>query len=417
MKNFDLFNSVKLLKLTVENKNFLELFKKTKNCFTRTRKMPFYDIIYFIISSGRRSVQYELDEYLSQKGVITISRQGFAKSRENIKPEAIKYLNEQIVAGFEKEDETISTLHNYRLFAVDGSIIDLPENQKLRETFGFSSGSNNKTFCKGKAMLCYDVLNHICPYGELISYFESEKTHMEKISDYFSEISSYKNTIFVLDRGYKSIHLLNYLEKNNQKFVLRVDSNFHKKAIEAPIKEQKVTLKKKSTAVDVRVLKFTLPSGEEEILISNLPDEFTYDEITSIYASRWSVETAFHYIKNGTMLENFTGESETAVLQDFYTSVLLMTFTGIAYREQDDILKNKQTTKYRYKPNTTYLIRYIKVNFIKMLNSNTRITKAFRQLFLYKNIYKYAYAQVDRINSQRPDLKATKRKTHPKSKL
>ncbi len=417
MKKFDIFNAVKLMQLIVTRKDFLMKYKKSKNCFTRVRKMPFSDIIYFMISSARRSVQYELDQYLSQKGGVTISRQGFAKSRENIKPEAIKYISEQIVSAFEKEDEQISTLHDYRVFAVDCSIIDLPENEKLRETFGFSSGSNNQTFAKGKAMICYDVFNHICPYGELISYFESEQAHMKTISDYFLNNLEYKNTVFVLDRGYKSIDLLDYLQKNNQKFILRVDSNFHKKNIEAPVQEQKVTLKKKKIAVDVRVLKLTLSTGKEEILVSNLPDNFTYDEITSLYAKRWGVETAYHYIKNSMLLENFTGESVTAVMQDFYTSILLMNFTALAYRQQEDVLSSNQTTKFRYKPNTSHLIRYIKVNLVKMLNSNTRLTKVFRQLFLYKNIYKYAYAQVYGRASQRPNLQATKRNTHPKSKL
>lgn len=417
MKNYDIFSAVKFVQAKVTSKKFLMKSKKTKNCFTRVRKMPFSDIIYFMISSARRSVQYELDQYLSQKGGVTISRQGFAKSRENIKPEAMKYLREQVVSEFEKEDEQILTLHDYRVFAVDGSIIDLPESEKIRETFGFSSGSNNKTFAKGKAMICYDVFNHICPYGELISYFESEQAHMKTISDYFFNNLEYKNTVFVLDRGYKSIYLLDYLQKNNQKFVLRVDSNFHKNAIKAPVQEQKVTLKKKKMAVNVRVLKLTLSSGKEEILVTNLPNDFTYDEITSLYAKRWGVETAYHYIKNSMLLETFTGESVTAVMQDFYTSILLMNLTALVYRQQENVLSSNQTTKYRYKPNTTYLIRYIKVNFIKMLNSNTRLTKVFRQLFVYKYIYRYAYAQVCGRVSQRPNLQASKRNTHPKSKL
>ncbi len=417
MKKFSIFETIKEFKTIVESKEYLRGFRRTEKCFTRVRKMPFCDIIYFMISSMRRSVQYELDRYISKRGVVSISRQAFAKSRENILPEGIKYITEQILSTFEKKDGEIQKLHGYRIFAVDGSIIDLPENEKLREVFGYSTGSNNSSHCKGKAMVCYDVLNYICPYGELISYFESEKTHMKTISDYFKDKSEYENSIFVLDRGYKSLNLINHLQKNGQKFVLRVDEDFHKKAIQNPVAEQIVTLKKKGMSVKVRVIKFTLPSGNQEILVTNLLEDFTYDEITTIYAKRWGVETTYHYIKNLTLLENFTGESVTAVLQDFYVSILLMNFTAIAYREQEDVLENKKRlTKYKYKPNTTNLVRTIKVDFIKMLNANSKICKVFRELFLFKNIYKYAYAQVDGRSCPRLN-KRSNRKSHPKSKL
>ena len=85
----------------IESEAFLDLARKTQTAFTRLRKMPFCDMIYFITGSKRRCVQHELDEYFKQKGTESMSRQAFAKSRENVRPEAIKYLNESIIADFE----------------------------------------------------------------------------------------------------------------------------------------------------------------------------------------------------------------------------------------------------------------------------------------------------------------------------
>lgn len=76
--------------------------------------------------------------------------------------------------------------------------------------------------------------------------------------------------------------------------------------------------------------------------MTNLPESFTYEEIVSLYAKRWGVETTYHYLKNIELLECFSGESVTAVLQDFYASVLMLNIAALAYREQADILLEEE---------------------------------------------------------------------------
>ena len=127
-----------------------------------------------------------------------MSRQAFAQAREKVKPEAIKAINEGLVADFEKYDPSIETIHNHRVFAVDGSLIDLPENETLREAFGYTTGSNNSSHCKARVMVGYDLLNRICAYGEMINLSTSETTQMHNVSDYFAGVQTYDNRILVL---------------------------------------------------------------------------------------------------------------------------------------------------------------------------------------------------------------------------
>ena len=421
MSRFTLYEVLQSVKKIVVSGTFLVIARKSEIAFTRLRKMSFGEIIYFMLSSKSRCVQYELDEFFKHKGTESMSRQAFAKAREKIRPEAIRTINEGIIADFEKGDDYIETLHNHRVFAVDGSLIDLPENKILRDTFGYTKGSNNSSHCKARAMVGYDLLNHICVYGELINLSIAETTKMHDISDYFAEIETYDNCIFVLDRAYPSLELIKRLENNNQFYLMRATKSFYKTVVNTNNPDEIVTIKKKKQQATVRVIKFVLNSGETEILITNLSRSFTYNELVSLYAKRWGIETTYHYLKNVELLECFTGESVTAVLQDFYASIIMLNFAAITYREQAAILDDdsaENPKKYRYKPNTKQIICDIKSDFVKMIYAKTSAGRAFRQLLLTPRIKRFSYAEVEGRSRPRKDPKRhSTLKTHPKSPL
>lgn len=421
MRKHRLFDAVQTLKNIVGTNEFLSFARTIDTAFTRLRKMSFCDTIYFILSSKRRCVQHELDEFFKKKGIGSMSRQAFAKCREKIKPEAIRAINEGLIYDFEKYDPNIKTLHNHRVFAVDGSLIDLPENDNLRQAFGYSKGSNNSSHCKARAMIGYDLLNQICVYGEMINLSIGETTQMHDISDYFANIKVYDNCIFVLDRAYPSFKLFKKLEANNQFYLMRSASSFYKEIVNTTENDQIVTIKRDGNEVNVRVIRFELSSGITEILVTNLPKKFTYNELVDLYAKRWGVETNYHYLKNVELLECFTGESVTAVLQDFYASILMLNFAAIAHREQNDKLKREAITnpkKYNYKPNNKQIICDIKTNLVKMLSAKNVLAKVFKQLFLLQKIKRYAYAEVaGRSKPRKEPNRHSTLKSHPKSPL
>lgn len=57
------------------------------------------------------------------------------------------------------------------------------------------------------------------------------------------------------------------------------------------------------------------------VLVTNLPMDFGCEELRELYSKRGGCETNFDRLKNKQLLEIFTGETETAVLQDFYAEV------------------------------------------------------------------------------------------------
>lgn len=92
------------------------------------------------------------------------------------------------------------------------------------------------------------------------------------------------------------------------------------------VKEQQL-----STTLQVRLLKVVLPTGEGEVLGTDLLNAQTYPaaEFGTVYGWRWNHETYHGRLKNIFEVERFSGSSVQAIKQDFYGVVFLATLESI----------------------------------------------------------------------------------------
>ena len=96
----------------------------------------------------------------------------------------------------------------------------------------------------------------------------------------------------------------------------------------------------------VRVIKFMLGSGEEEMLITDLFDEdMGVDDFKKLYFMRWPVETKYDELKNKLEIENFTGWTKKAIEQDFYATMYLSNIAAAARWEAQGIVDNERIGK------------------------------------------------------------------------
>ena len=286
MRKVVLFTISKTLSEAISSLSFLQKARRLPTAFTRKRKMLFCDIMWFIMSCSNKSLQVELDDYFDKKGVETVSRQAFSKSRENIKHEAFIDLNDLLVRKFEKEDGDISTYRGYRLFSTDGTLIDLPNTPLLRDRFGYSSNGTDKIFAKGLAITAFDVLNKITVFAELYRYDDSEKQRIHDIVDGFAKLYK-ERSIWLLDRGYPSFDLFTRLEQNMQNFIIRVSSQSLKEINNSSEPDQTITIKRGPRSIKLRVVNLLLSGGESEKLVTNLFSDFSLDDLEELYAKRW----------------------------------------------------------------------------------------------------------------------------------
>ena len=129
-----------------------------------------------------------------------------------------------------------------------------------------------------------------------------------------------EDDIFLFDRGFPSVALIQKLNDNGLKFLARVSKSF---------------------------------IGETEILITNLPNNiFKRKDLGNLYALRWGIETGFNHLKNAINIEEFVGIKENSIKQEFY-SILIKYNLIMQYIGEAELVAHysKKTLKLEYKIN------------------------------------------------------------------
>lgn len=180
-----------------------------------------------------------------------------------------------------------------------------------------------------------------------------------------------KNDLILFDRGYPSRKFIAYLETVKINFLMRVpNKSTMKEIMEATLPDQIVSLKVDGKVLPMRVLRFELDSGIEEVLVTSLLDpSLTVQDFKSLYFKRWAIETKYSELKNKLQIENFTGDTVISVEQDFYASVYLANMLALVKQEADEKIsqedKSKQL-KHDYQVNVNILIGKLKIILVQL---------------------------------------------------
>lgn len=76
--------------------------------------------------------------------------------------------------------------------------------------------------------------------------------------------------------------------------------------------------------ITVRFVRVKLSTGETEVLVISLKDNnYSRESFKEVYGLRWGIETYFSVLKGRLNLENFSGKSKEAVLQDLYATIFI----------------------------------------------------------------------------------------------
>ncbi|WP_019155455.1 IS4 family transposase [Robertmurraya massiliosenegalensis] len=355
--------------------------------FTREgrNKFTFVSTILFMLNFVKKSFQIELDDYFKLIGKETesVSKQAFCEARKKIKPEAFIKLFDTIVDWYYKENPW-KTFMGFRLFAVDASILEINNSIRLRDAFDVSKGSSLE-LARAMASCIYDIENNLIVKALITKCTEGERSVASKLINSFkAQLSS--NDLFLFDRGYPSLNFFSFLIESKVKFIIRTQVSYYKSSIKASVPDQMIELKKSGKLMRLRAIRFILPSGEEELLITNIEDEkFGIQDFKILYFKRWGIETKYDELKNKLQLQKFTGDTPLSVEQDFYATMFLANMASFVKREADEMIAIEQEGKdltYEYKTNTNVLIGKLKTNLIRLIleKSPRRRKRIYKQI-------------------------------------
>jgi len=351
----------------IEGQEFLDSARKRPQDFTRDRKMPFKKLILFMLNMVRSSTQTCLDRFFELIGQedVHMSQQAFSAARQKIRWEAFRELFialvDQIYMGF------YLTWHGYRVMAIDGSKTQIPDDQKLREFFGTAGKGNTAATAQASAL--YDVFNNVLVDAQIEPMKVGERELALRHIDVLSEMPSFDKELILFDRGYASYDLVETLLNRGISFVMRVRRKFSVEIDQLGEGDHGATLRKAGRRrINVRVIKFSLPSGEEETLITDLTDKrMGQKAFKGLYFKRWPVETKFDEVKNRLEVENFSGRTVDAIRQDFFITMYMSNVAAVAcWEAQDEVdeARKLKANKYYYHVNVNHAIGTLKDRFV-----------------------------------------------------
>ena len=236
-----------------------------------------------------------------------------------------------------------------------------------------------------RAMQVHDVLNDIVVRGDIFPMAMSERSVLAEWTMHL-----YVDGLMMPDRGFPSFGTMYLLaeQESPRRFVMRCKADFNKgvrcfaqgdsnsetidfratpKAIDM-LWEQgyRVTL---DTTVRIRMVKVPLPTGETEILLTNLYDGEMYavDDLAHLYGLRWGVETAFGTQKNQQQIEQFSGHRPVCIRQDYATDLFVANLQSPIAKQCDTYLeKVNKRRKYDYKVNKNLAWASLKHNIVRL---------------------------------------------------
>jgi len=360
--------------------------------FTRDRKMPFNDIMRYILSQKGKTTTMEINNYFKEvnKRQDRVTKQAFCKQRCRLNPKVFIQLNHEYIESFYKNSD-YKTYKDYILTAIDGTILEIPNTKELQLEYECQSskGENVRKSARAKVSGIYDLENNIMIDSVIDKYTTPERPLAKKnIETLFKLIGDNKKVITIFDRGYISIEMLIFLMDMPIFYIFRLQSGTYEdeknlmnsddeivnieinKSRLKKINDKDIKARAKQIGnINVRMVRITLSTGEYEYLVTNIPhDEMDTSEIGLLYFKRWGIETSYDIIKNKLCIENISGKKKIIVEQDFHAQMLL--FNMIEDLKNDankelDVNKNSEL-KYEYKINVNILIGTFREYIIKI---------------------------------------------------
>ena len=365
---------------------FKEKHRLSDTAFQRNRVLNFSTLFLYLINLRKHSNQVELDQFFKvikdkKEASQHITKSAFFQARKQMSYKAFIDINHQIIDGLYQSPKDYKTWKGFRLCAIDGSFIRLPNEPDIIEHFGVQKGRPGQSDCPmARASIFYDVMNNMVIDSAIKSRSASEHQCAEDHLSY-----SRKNDLVLYDRGYNAFWLYALHRQHKTAFCMRAKTNKNlivKRFIDSSKKEDVVTFiannpskktcKEKglvTTPIKLRLIRVEL-KNEVEVLITNLIDSDKYDVgvFKSLYHLRWGIEENYKRLKQWVEIENFSGKSALSVQQDFYAKIVAANLTSLmANASQKKVKKNTAELKLKYNINFAQALSKMKHRIVQLI--------------------------------------------------
>jgi hypothetical protein len=374
-------NVMTAIKNLVNDPAFKAKHRISESAFTRERHLSFVRVTGLILQKSLKSLQLMLNEFFGKLQqtlhlpLETVTASAWTQARQKLKYTAFCALTTQALVATYYQTPTYRTWRGWRVLAVDGSKIRLPDTPAMRREFGTMAFSNQHPGVQGEypyglSVVYYDVLNQI-PFASTLAHSTAYEVEVA-----MALRPPLRPTDLVLcDRGFPSYRFFATLLAANTHVVGRCSRMSFAEARslfadDAPVSRvvtlrpppgQKASLLALGLPLDIRIrfVRVVLDSGEVEVLGTSLLDDATLPSewFKELYGLRWGVETFYDRVKNRLNLEHFSGKTVEAVKQDFYATLFISGLESILIHDAQQHLGHK-TPKNQYPQQVNKMVSF-----------------------------------------------------------
>lgn len=319
-----------------------ELQRKT--LFSRTRIWTLQNTVNAIMLCFKKSLSVELTEFFLGRKQQPATPESYIKRRGHISGALFKDLNSYLMTLALKSGILKLWKGKKYLCGIDGTRLSLPYTPELYKLY---RGRDDKDHNLARGAFVTDLMNRVIVSADIYP----NKTEERKAALNLLASSEFpyplQSTVFVMDRGYPSLYLMNWFHKHTGGFIMRarrdtnpaiaefMDSDKTAESVVLNLSENRRDIAyRRPRPLTVRLIKRPpLPDDDMDsrtsptepvVFITNLDEsEYPDETIVQAYKMRWHSETEIGTEKNELQIEIFSGIRDVCIRQDFYSAIIL----------------------------------------------------------------------------------------------
>ncbi|MEU5307136.1 IS4 family transposase [Streptomyces noursei] len=226
----------------------------------------------------------------------------FTRARERLGPEVVERLFHHLAGPLAPTGLTGSFCWGMCIAAVDGFLLDVPDNQANRRTFGGPKDSSGKPggFPQVRVVTLTETGTHACIDARVGGYNSGERDPAVAMA------GSATGMLVIMDRGFPGVELWKAYTGAGAHLLLRARSCVARRPVQhlpdgTYLARMNLAGQKGAHpgGVLVRVIEYRVDGGEVIRLLTDLFDTDTYPapELAALYHERWEAESAYRQIK------------------------------------------------------------------------------------------------------------------------
>ena len=357
--------------------------KDPKRDFTRSRKLPFEEMLRILLGMGGGHLTKELLDWFACR-TETATSSAFIQQREKLLPDALEFL----FRAFTDSCDESKTYRGYRLLAIDGSDLVFSGDPKDKDTY-FQPLSD----AKGYGMLHLNAMYDLCSHLYQDAIIQGSISHDELLAmNAMVDRSPISGPVIVLaDRGYEAYNTLAHIEQKGWNYIFRIKDSWPgivqgmilPDSLEFDIRIRRLLTRSRNATMmaliqkhpdtyrwissntrfdyiphssrklyefNFRIVRVQTLPGKFETLVTNLDEaSFSSHELKYLYHLRWGIETSFRDLKHTIGLFHFHAKKPEYVIQEIYSRLTMYNFTELIASHV--VIQSKAGRKHTYKVN------------------------------------------------------------------